>query len=107
MKYKVIFHSQAILDIETSFNWGLRVWGKTQAKKWANQFYRTCKKRLSQFPESCPIALESKDLGATIRHLIIDRYRALFVIEGDTVEILYVCTRCLCWHNVRRYGRAD
>lgn len=107
MKYKVIFHSQAILDIETSFNWVLRVWSKTQAKKWANQFYRTCKKRLSQFPESCPIALESKDLGATIRHLIIDRYRALFVIEGDTVEILYVCTRCLCWHNVRRYGRAD
>ena len=90
MKYKVIFHSQAILDIETSFNWGLRVWSKTQAKKWANQFYRTCKKRLSQFPKSCPIALESEDLRATIRQLIIDPYRALFVIEGDTVEILNV-----------------
>jgi plasmid stabilization system protein ParE len=90
MKYKVIFHAQAILDIETSFEWGVRTWGKKQAEKWARQFYKTCKKRLSQFPEACPIAPESKELDVTIRQLVIDRYCTLFVVEGDTVEILYV-----------------
>ena len=67
-----------------------RSWGKKQAEKWARQFYKTCKKRLSQFPEACPIAPESNELDITIRQLVIDRYRALFVVEGDTVEILYV-----------------
>ena len=90
MKYKIIFHRQAILDIDFSFNWGVRVWGKTQAEKWSRGFYTTCKKRLSQFPESCPIAPESNDLGFTIRQLVIGRYRALFVVEVATVEILYV-----------------
>ncbi len=90
MKHKIIFHSQALLDIEASYHWGVRVWGKKQATKWANQFYKTCKKRLLQFPESCPIAPESEAVGFTIHQLVIDRYRALFVIEDDTVEILYV-----------------
>jgi plasmid stabilization system protein ParE len=90
MKYKVIFHTQAVLDIETSFAWGIRNWGKQQAEKWARQFYKTCKKRLSQFPEACPIAPESKELGIIIRQLVIDRYCALFIVEDDTVEILYV-----------------
>jgi plasmid stabilization system protein ParE len=90
MKHKIIFHSQAVLDVKTSFDWGVRVWGKNQANKWANQFYKTCKKRLSVFPESCPIAPESQDLGLTIRQLVIDRYRVLFIVEKDTVEILYV-----------------
>ena len=90
MKYKVIFHTQAISDIETSFAWGVRSWGKKQAEKWARQFYRTCKKRLSQFPEACPTAPESRVLDITIRQLVIDRYCALFIVEDDTVEILYV-----------------
>lgn len=90
MKYKVIFHTQAILDIEDSFEWGVRNWGKIQAEKWSRRFYTICKKRLSQFPEACPIAPESKELDISIRQLVIDRYRALFVVEGDTVEILYV-----------------
>ena len=67
-----------------------RSWGKKEAEKWARQFYKTCKKRLSQFPEACPIAPESKELDITIRQLVIDRYCALFIVEDDTVEILYV-----------------
>ena len=90
MKYKIIFHRQAILDIDASFNWGVHAWSKPQAEKWSRQFYATCKKRLTQFPESCPIAPESEDLGFTIRQLVLGRYRALFVVEGEMVEILYV-----------------
>jgi hypothetical protein len=66
------------------------VFGAKRKRKWSRQFHTTCKKRLGQFPESCPIAPESEDLGFAIRQLVIGRYRALFVVEGDTVEILYV-----------------
>ncbi len=89
-KFKVVFHRQAITDIDTSFEWGIEVWGKEQAVKWARNFYDACRERLSQFPESCSIAPESKDVGMTIRQLLIDRYRVLFVIEESTVEIIYV-----------------
>lgn len=88
MKYKIIFHNQAIADIEASFDWGVRFWGKTQAQKWSRNFYTTCRKRLSHFPASCPKAPESEGPEVVIRQLVIDRYRALFVVEGDTVEIL-------------------
>jgi plasmid stabilization system protein ParE len=90
MKYEVIFHTQAILDIQTSFEWGIRNWGKKQAETWSRQFYKICKLRLSHFPEACSIAPETKELGITIRQLVIDRYRTLFVVEGNTVEILFV-----------------
>lgn len=90
MNYKVIFHAKAISDIETSFEWGVRNWGSKQAGRWSRRFYKTCQKRLSKFPEACPLAPECAELGITVRQLIIDRYRALFIVEGNTVEILYV-----------------
>jgi hypothetical protein len=49
-----------------------------------------CKKRLSQFPEACPIAPESKEFNRELRQFVIDRYRVIFTIQKDTVKILYV-----------------
>lgn len=88
--YKVNFHPMAEQDLRASFAWGVTVWGKPQAQKWLHKFYATCKKRLSQFPKSCPIAQESEDLGTELRHFVIDRYRVIFTIKDDTVTVLYV-----------------
>jgi plasmid stabilization system protein ParE len=88
--YKVEFLPTAKQDLRTSFLWGVDVWGKTQAGQWLNTINTNCKKRLKQFPESCPIAPESKEFGITLRQLVIDRYRVIFTIQEDTVKILYV-----------------
>jgi plasmid stabilization system protein ParE len=88
--YKVEFLPTAKQDLRTSFLWGVNVWGKTQAGRWLNKINTTCKKRLKQFPESCPIAPESKEFGIVLRQLVIDRYRVIFTIQEDTVKILYV-----------------
>jgi len=50
----------------------------------------TCKKRLKEFPESCPIAAESKEFDIPLRQFIIDRYRVIFTIQENTVRILYI-----------------
>jgi hypothetical protein len=48
------------------------------------------KKRLRQFPESSPIAPESEDLGRELRQFVIDRYRVIFIVQGDIVTVLFV-----------------
>ena len=88
--YKVEFLPSAQQDLRLSFEWGVNVWGKTQAQKWLKGFYATCKKRLKQFPQSCPIAPESEDLGRELRQFVIVRYRVIFLVKGDTVTVLYV-----------------
>ena len=88
--YKVEFLPAAKEDLRLSFEWGVEVWGKTQAEKWLREFYTTCRKRLKQLPEACPIAPESEDLGRELRQFIIDRYRVIFIVKDSTVTILYV-----------------
>lgn len=88
-RYKVEFLPSAKQDLRMSFLWGVNVWGKTQAERWLRSS-ATCKKRLTQFPEGCRVAPESEELEREIRHFIIDRYRVLFVVQGNKVSILYV-----------------
>jgi toxin ParE1/3/4 len=88
--YTVEFLPSAKEDLRTSFLWGVNIWGKTQAGKWLNKINAACKKRLKQFPESCPIAPENKEFDIHLRQFIIDRYRVIFTIEENTVKILYV-----------------
>jgi len=88
--YKVEFLPSARKDLLLSYEWGVNVWGKGQAQKWLREFYAACKKRLKQFPESCPIAPESENLERELRHFAIDRYRVIFIIRDDIVTVLYV-----------------
>jgi plasmid stabilization system protein ParE len=88
--YKVEFLPTAKQDLRLSYEWGVKTWGKTQAQKWLQEVYTTCKKRLRQFPESCPIAPESEDLGRELRQFVIDRYRVIFIVNGDVVTVLQV-----------------
>lgn len=51
---------------------------------------------LDVLAERCPLAPEDKDTQMGIRHLIIGDYPALYLIRGDTIEVLHV-----------RHGRMD
>ena len=89
-KYKVLLHPDAELDIESSFKWGCRAWGKENAKLWVRKLRRTFTKQLTLMPLACPVAPESEQLGVSIRHLIVGRYRVLFTVRGRIVTILHV-----------------
>jgi plasmid stabilization system protein ParE len=89
-KYKVILHSDAESDIESSFKWGRRAWGEENAKLWVRKLRRDIRKQLTSLPLACPLAPESEQLGVSIRHLIVGRYRVLFTVRGRTVTILHV-----------------
>ena len=89
-KYKVILHSDAESGIESSFKWGCRAWGEENAKLWVQKLRRAITKQLTSLPLACPLAPESEELGISIRHLILDRYRILFTVKGRTVTILHV-----------------
>ena len=46
--------------------------------------------KLDVLAEQCPLAPEDLDIRLGIRHLIVGDYRALYLIRGDTVEVLHV-----------------
>jgi toxin ParE1/3/4 len=52
--------------------------------------------KLDVLAERCPLAPEDADIQLSIRHLIIGDYRALYLINGNVVEVLHV-----------RHGRMD
>jgi plasmid stabilization system protein ParE len=89
-KYNVVLHSDAESDIESSFKWGRRAWGEENAKLWVRKLRRAIRKQLTSLPLACPLAPESEQLGVSIRHLIVGRYRVLFSVSGKTVTILHV-----------------
>jgi plasmid stabilization system protein ParE len=89
-KHKVTLHPDAELDIESSFKWGCRAWGEENAKEWVRELRRTLRNQLTSMPLSCPLAPESEQLSVPIRHLIVGRYRVLFMVTGRTVTILHV-----------------
>ena len=80
-KYTVILHPDAELDIESSFKWGCRAWGEENAKLWLRKLRRAIRKQLASLPLACPLAPESEQLGVSIRHLIVGRYRVLLRLE--------------------------
>jgi toxin ParE1/3/4 len=89
-KYKVILHPDAELDISSSFKWGRRTWGERNARVWIQQLRHTLINRLTSLPLSSSLAPESEELGIAVRHLIIGRYRILFIVNGKTVTVLHV-----------------
>ncbi len=89
-KYKIILDPDAEADINLSFQWGCRTWGQDDAKVWIRDLRNTFRNRLTSMPLSCPRAPESEELGVTVRHLVVGRYRILFIVEKRTVTILHV-----------------
>lgn len=89
-KYEVILHPDAETDIRSSYEWGCRVWGAKRAKAWIRELRQTIKSRLTSMPLGCPLAPESEELDIPIRHLIVGRYRILFIVKKRAVTILHV-----------------
>ena len=89
-KYKVILHPDAETDINSSFEWGSRAWGRENAKAWVRQIRQTIKNRLTSMPLGCPLAPENEELDTPVRQLIVGRYRILFIVEKGTVTILHL-----------------
>ncbi len=89
-KYKIILHPDAEVDITSAFKWGSRTWGHEKAGLWLTELRKTLKNRLTLSPLSCPLAPESEELSTPVRHLIIRRYRILFIVEQKTVTVLHV-----------------
>lgn len=46
--------------------------------------------KLEVMAERCPIAPEDADIQRGIRHLLVGRYRVLYRINGNDVDILHV-----------------
>lgn len=88
--YKVILHPDAEVDINSAFEWGCRVWGNENARAWVRELRHTFRSRLAAMPFGYPVAQETEELGISVRHLIVGRYRILFTVKRRTVTILHV-----------------
>jgi plasmid stabilization system protein ParE len=104
-RYKVILHPDAETDIDSSFEWGGRAWGQKNAKAWVRELRNTIRNRLTAMPLGYPLAPESEGLGISVRHLIVGRYRILFIVEKRTVTILHVRGPFPAQRSFRRSGR--
>jgi toxin ParE1/3/4 len=89
-RYRVIIEASAQADVQESYAWGLRVWGRTQAQQWARALRDATMKQLATLPTGFPLAPESKEFREEIRQMVVSRYRVLFTIQGRTVHVLHV-----------------
>jgi len=86
--YVIKYHPDALNDLAASYEWGFQVWGAEAAEKWYNDIESAIETRLAAMPSSCPVAPENSGFDIEIRHLILGRYRILFTISGEEVDIL-------------------
>ena len=89
-KYILTVHPDAEMDIDSSFQWGCRRWGRKNANTWLRELRHAIVNRLTSTPLSGSIAPESDELGIPIRQLILGRYRVLYLVEKKAVTILHV-----------------
>lgn len=89
-KFSVIIEESARDDIQVSYIWGCRVWGKAQAQKWVRELRASVIKNLGTFPLAFSLAPEDDEFDEEIRQMIAGRYRVLFTISGRRVHVLHV-----------------
>lgn len=89
-QYRVEFSEAAEAELFASIVWGIEKWGTEETFQWARDVHASINKMLSSFPQSQPSAPESYEAGTEIRQMIFGRYRILFNIEGDVVNVLHV-----------------
>jgi plasmid stabilization system protein ParE len=88
MSFQIIIEDSAYAEMDEAYQW-IAQQSPQNAALW--YFEITAKiDSLANFPERCPLAPESKEFAEEIRHLIVGKYRILFIIENNTVFVLYV-----------------
>jgi hypothetical protein len=60
------------------------------AFSWAREFRRAVEQMMASFPLSQPLAPESEVFDTEIRQMIIGRYRVLFAVHGNEVNVLNI-----------------
>lgn len=58
-RYAVVFEESAHADLRDSYDWGCRVWGKKEARRWIGELRTAVTKQLSLVPKGFPIAPEN------------------------------------------------
>jgi plasmid stabilization system protein ParE len=89
-RYRVVIEEPAQADVQRSYDWGCRVWGKAQAQKWIRDLRAAITKQLTTIPTVLPLAPENDEFREEIRQMIVGRYRVLFTIQGRRVHVLHV-----------------
>jgi plasmid stabilization system protein ParE len=89
-RYAVIVEDSAQQDIQGSYDWGRRVWGKQLAQKWMKELRDAILKQLAITPRAFPLAPENEDFEDEIRQLVVGRYRISFTIDRRAVHVLHV-----------------
>jgi plasmid stabilization system protein ParE len=89
-RYRVVIEEPAQADVQRSYDWGCRVWGKAQAQKWVRDLRAAIMKQLTAIPTGFSLAPENDEFREEIRQMIVGRYRVLFTILGRRVHVLHV-----------------
>jgi plasmid stabilization system protein ParE len=99
MTYQVEILPQALGDIELAYRWMADQLSAQVAENWYDELM-VAVQSLERFPSRCPIAPEAEELGQSLRQLLVGkakRYRVMFVVEGETVYVLYVRHTSRAW----------
>lgn len=60
-RYVVMFEESAQTDVRASYEWGVRVWGKREAQRWARQLRTAVLDQLGVVPKAFPLAPENDE----------------------------------------------
>ena len=97
--YHVIIAPEAQSAFEVAYRW-IEERAPHRAKPWANGFIQAIFS-LKTMPTRCPLAPESVFFDQEIRHLFYGKrghsYRALFTIEGNVVNVLFIRHHAQDW----------
>ncbi len=88
MSYEVIIDSEAEADLKNAAGW-MGQYSPEKATIWYFEMLSVIDS-LQNMPFRCPLAPESTTLDTPIRHLIVGKYRILFVVLDEKVFVLRV-----------------
>ena len=89
-RHLVIFEKSAQVNVDESYTWGCRVWGKKEAQRWVRQLRVAVSQQLSIVPKGFPLAPEDDEFSEEIRQMVVGRYRVFFTIRKGKVHVLHV-----------------
>jgi len=94
MSYRIVIEDEAEQELKEAARW-IAQYAPETAALWYFDMAEAIES-LQESPARCPLAPESRTFDEDIRHLIVDQYRILFLIDDEIVKVLRV-----------RHGRQD
>lgn len=88
MVYRVEISPSALADAETTFLW-IQKDSPQKAEEWYNGLVDAILS-LENFPNRCPIAVESQDIRREIRQLLYKGHRILFGVTDNVVQVFRI-----------------